>query len=87
MEHNQITIVDFLIPGDRFHKLNDKHKKVFVIVDHKIKRTHFQTYKHWCLPASVADQQPKPEVAERFVMAIKKDTKVVYLRSTEPIVL
>ena len=83
MERNTLTAADKLQVGDRFYKQNDKHKKVLVIVDHKAKQTHWQTYKHWCIPASIYDIARKQEVIDRYATPIKKDTAVIFLRHCE----
>ena len=81
MERNQLTTVAQLQPGDRFYKRNDKHKKVLVRIAHIPRQMHIQNYKHWCLPASIADKQ-----LERYAMAIKKETPVIFLRHAESLV-
>ena len=83
MERNQLTTIACLQPGARFYKQNDKHKKVLEVIDHKPRQTQFQTYKYWCLPASIADKQLKPEVIERYAMAIKKETPIIFLRHSK----
>ena len=47
MERNTKTTVGALQIGDRFYKCNDKKKLVCEKVESEIKKTHFQTYKHF----------------------------------------
>jgi hypothetical protein len=83
MERNQLITVENLQPGDRFYKQNDKHKKVLVLIEHKPRQVQLPIYKSWCLPASIADKQLKPEVIERYAMAIKKETPIIFLRHSK----
>lgn len=87
MERNTLTTANLLQLGDRFYKQNDKHKKVLVVVDHKAKQTHWQTYKHWCIPASIYDRKHKQEVIERYATPVKANTQVIFLRHAESPVL
>lgn len=84
MDRNTVTTADKLELGDRFYFANDKNKVVWQKVEHEIKVTHFQTYKHWCILASVADN-PKmhPTAKATYVKPMRKETKVVFLRRVE----
>jgi hypothetical protein len=83
MERNTVTTIVDLKEGDRFYKQNDKHKKVLVAISHKVKRTMWQTYHYWCIPASIYDRKPKQEVIERYATPVKGNTPVIFLRHTE----
>jgi len=80
MERNTKTTVNELLPGDRFYKCNDKNKKVFEKIEHQTKRTHYQTYKHWCLEAAVADGNMHSSAKYEWATAIKADTEVIFLK-------
>ena len=69
MERNTNTIAKNLLPGDRFYKAKDRNKSVLQMVQHDVKKTHFQTYKYWCK----AD-------TDIFSKPINKDTPVIFLR-------
>ena len=50
MERNTKVLAKELKPGDRFYKVVDKKRTVLEMVEHDAKKTHFQTYKYWCIP-------------------------------------
>lgn len=81
MERNTITTVAELKPGDRFYKVNDKHKNVLQIVEDKPKKTHFRTYKIFCCQVGIVDGKLHQTAKEGFFKPILKDTAVVYLRN------
>lgn len=68
MERNTITTVGELHIGDRFYKASDKKRVVWEKVESEIKRTYYQTYKHFAITPG-----------ERFPVAMNKDSKVVFL--------
>lgn len=72
MEKNTKTTIENLQIGDRFYKANDRHKTMFTKVQHESKVTHYQTYQHWAL-----------KDAERYPLAMKADTQVVFLRHVQ----
>ena len=69
MERNTTTTASELKIGDRFYKLNDKHKTVLEVVPHESTLTKYHAY-CWC----------KVE-GSRFTVPIKGDTMVVFLRN------
>lgn len=88
MERNTVTYINKLKVGDRFYRAGDKDRLVLEKVDHKVKRTNYQTYSHWAIPASIADRfRPDGEQLERQISlwgrALRAETQVVYLRSVE----
>lgn len=84
MERNCLTTVAALRIGDRFFKLSDKKRLVLELVQGETKRTHFQTYKHFCCPVSIMDNNRMPaQLKERNFKAINKDTQVIFLRNKE----
>ena len=83
MERNTVTTISALKPGDRFYKVNDKHKKALQVVEHAPKKTHFRTYKIFCCAVDIVEGRLGQTAKEGFYNPILKDTQVVYLRSTE----
>lgn len=83
MKKNEVTTADNLQIGDRFYFLNDKNKVVWEMVEHEKKVTNYQTYSNWCIPASVSDGRGSETFKAAYVKPIRKETKVVYLRSKE----
>jgi hypothetical protein len=69
MKRNELTTVDKLRIGDRFHKAGDQKKKVWTKVENETKVTNYQTYKHWGLPDG-----------EKWPQALKGNSPVVFLR-------
>lgn len=81
MERNSVTTISKLKLGDRFYKAGDKNKKVLEKFDHAVKQTRFQTYSHFAVPASVIDTlKPGHEVLSSYIMAMKSDTELIFLR-------
>ncbi len=82
MKRNDVTAIDRLSVGDRFYFEKDRHKAVWEKVIGEVKRTQYQTYTQWAVPASVADS---PAASETYIKAnikaLRKGTQVVYLRS------
>ncbi len=70
MERNTATTIDKLKPGDRFYVANDKKKEMFEKVAHEVKKTNYQTYKHFGKKDN-----------EKFPVAFKNDTRIIFLRS------
>ena len=69
---NTFVEVQNLRIGDRFYLANDKKKQVWQKVEGEVKQTAFQTYVHFVKKDS-----------ERFAVAIKKETKVIFLRHAD----
>jgi hypothetical protein len=74
---NKLTTIDSLEIGDRFFLASDKKKITWSKVQEAKKVTQFQTYTNWGL-----------KDGHNLPLAMKKETKVVFLRrpsATEPI--
>lgn len=80
MERNTKTTVYNLQIGDRFYKCNDKKKTILEKVEHSIKQTHFQTYRHWSMEAKYMGRVITAEQIEKYAKPIKSDTEVIFLR-------
>ncbi|WP_437918420.1 hypothetical protein [Sphingobacterium sp. LRF_L2] len=83
MKKNELTTANSLQTGDRFYFQADKNKVVWEMVDHEKKTTNFQTYTKWCMPASISDGRGSETFKAAYVKPLRKETKVVYLRSKE----
>ena len=75
MERN--TQIEFgrLIIGDRFYKANDTKKTVWEKVQGDVKKTYFQTYRHFAVKADEINY------INAHPVAMKATTIVIFLRN------
>jgi len=71
MQRNTRTTIEALEEGDRFYRLGDRGKEVWMKVESAAKQTGYQTYKHFAL---------KDGGNPKYPQAFKNDTPVVFLR-------
>ena len=80
MNRNTVTMISELKIGDRFYKAGDKNKTVFQKVDHKSKRTQWQTYTQFAIEAKILGRDLNQSKIEEHAKAFKRDTSVIFLR-------
>ena len=64
-----VTFIHQLQTGDRFYRLKDKKKEVWEKVEGEVKKTYFQTYRHFAKRDN-----------DKFYQPFQSATAVVFLR-------
>ncbi len=69
---NTVTTIHQLNIGDRFYKLQDKTKTVWEKVEGEVKKTYYQTYRHFAKRDN-----------DKFSQPFQSSTPVVFLRQKQ----